>query len=77
MTAINGNLDMSSDAKAAINGNLDMSSAAKAAIALRVRPGFTYWTGKNEFGAHVNFVNFFDGDGSYQIKFPVYWKWTF
>ena len=59
------------------NGNLDMTSAAKAAIAVRIKPGFTYWTGKNEFGAHVNFVNFFDGDGSYQIKFPVYWKWTF
>ena len=59
------------------NGNIDMTSAAKAALAVRIKPGFTYWTGKNEFGAHVNFVNFFDGDGSYQIKFPVYWKWTF
>ena len=59
------------------NGNIDMTSAAKAALAVRIRPGFTYWTGHNEFGAHVNLVNFFDGDGSYQIKFPVYWKWTF
>ena len=59
------------------DGTIDMTSAAKAALAVRVKPGFTYWTGKNEFGAHVNFVNFFDGDGSYQIKFPVYWKWTF
>ena len=59
------------------NGQLDMTSAAKAALAVRIRPGFTYWTGHNEFGAHVNLVNFFDGDGSYQIKFPVYWKWTF
>lgn len=59
------------------NNTIDMTSAAKAAIAVRIRPGFTYWTGKNEFGAHVNLVNFFDGDGSYQIKFPVYWKWTF
>ena len=59
------------------NGNIDTTSAAKAALALRVKPGFTYSTGKNEFGAHVNFVNFFDGDGSYQISFPVYWKWNF
>ena len=59
------------------NGNLDTTSAAKAAVAIRLKPGFTYNTGKNEFGAHVNFVNFFDKDGSYQIKFPVYWKWTF
>ena len=59
------------------NGNLDTTSAAKAALALRFKPGFTYRTGKNEFGAHINLVNFFDGDGAYQIKFPVYWKWTF
>ncbi len=59
------------------SNQIDMTSAAKAALAVRIRPGFTYWTGKNEFGAHVNLVNFFDGDGSYQIKFPVYWKWTF
>ena len=59
------------------NGQIDMTSAAKAALAVRIKPGFTYWTAKNEFGAHVNFVNFFDGDGSYQISFPVYWKWTF
>jgi hypothetical protein len=59
------------------NGNLDTTSAAKAALALRLKPGFTYNTGKNEFGAHVDVTNFFDGDGSYQIKFPVYWKWTF
>jgi hypothetical protein len=59
------------------NGNIDTTSARKAALAVRVRPGFTYTTGKNEFGAHVNLVNFFDKDGSYQIKFPVYWKWTF
>lgn len=59
------------------NGNLDTTSAAKAALALRIKPGFTYTTGKNEFGAHVDVTNFFDKDGSYQIKFPVYWKWTF
>jgi len=59
------------------NGTLDTTSAAKAALALRFKPGFTYRTGKNEFGAHINLVNFFDGDGAYQIKFPVYWKWTF
>ena len=59
------------------NGDIDTTSAAKAALAIRIKPGFTYNTGKNEFGAHVNLVNFFDKDGSYQIKFPVYWKWTF
>ena len=59
------------------NGNMDTTSAAKAALAVRVKPGFTYTTGNNEFGAHVNLVNFFDGDGSYQISFPVYWKWSF
>lgn len=59
------------------NGQIDTTSASKAAIATRIRPGFTYNTGKNEFGAHVNLVNFFDGDGSYQVKFPVYWKWLF
>lgn len=59
------------------NGNIDTTSAAKAALAVRVRPGFTYTTGKNEFQAHVDLTNFFDHDGSYQIKFPVAWKWTF
>lgn len=59
------------------NGNMDTTSATKAALALRIKPGFTYTTGKNEFGAHVDVSNFFDKDGSYQIKFPVYWKWTF
>lgn len=59
------------------NGQLDTTSAAKAALAVRVRPGFTYFTGRNEFGAHVNLVNFFDGDGSYQIRFPLYWKCNF
>jgi hypothetical protein len=64
-------------ARTMANGNLDTTSAAKAALAVRIKPGFTYNTGKNEFGAHVDVTNFFDGDGSYQIKFPVYWKWTF
>lgn len=59
------------------NGNMDTTSAAKAALAVHIKPGFTYTTGKNEFGAHVDITNFFDGDGSYQIKFPVYWRWTF
>ena len=59
------------------NGNIDTTSAAKAALAVKVRPGFTYTTGKNQFQAHVNLVNFFDHDGSYQISFPVSWKWSF
>ena len=59
------------------NGNLDTTSVAKAAVATRIRPGFTYTTGRNDFAAHINFVNFFDGDGSYQITFPVSWKVNF
>ncbi len=64
-------------ARAMSNGNLDTTSAARAALAVRIRPGFTYMTGKNEFGAHIDLSTFFDNDGSYQIKFPVYWKWSF
>ncbi|MBQ9538061.1 MAG: hypothetical protein IJU95_02225 [Treponema sp.] len=59
------------------NGNMDTTSAAKAALALKLKPGFTYTTGNNVFDVHVNFVNFFDGDGSYQISFPVSWQWNF
>jgi len=63
--------------RAMSNGDLDLSSASKAALALRIKPGFTYTTGKNVFAAHVDVSNFFDKDGSYQIKFPVSWTWNF
>ncbi len=48
-----------------------------AAWAVKLQPGFRYNTGKNEFGAKANLLYFLNGDGSYAVSFPVYWKWTF
>ena len=64
-------------ARSMSNGTIDTTSAAKAALAIRIRPGFSYKVGRNTFDAHMNLVNFFDGDGSYQIKFPVLWRVDF
>jgi len=49
----------------------------KAATAILVEPGVNYKTGRNEFDGAVRLINFLDGDGSYAVKLPVKWVWTF
>ncbi len=52
-------------------------SYKKAATAILVEPGVNYKTGRNEFDGAVRLINFLDGDGSYAVKLPVKWVWTF
>ena len=48
-----------------------------AANMVGLTPSIKYNTGNNEFGAKACLEYFFNGDGAYAVKFPVYWKWTF
>ena len=44
---------------------------------LMLMPGITYNTGHNTFKIQANLKYFLDGDGSYEAKFPVSWRYTF